>query len=80
MAGCQPSEKFSLSSLLILIHVNLVNYAALLHVSYKSKRVMSLRGPSSRHCACEQPSSLQRNVAEVASRWQHCVPFDQSEI
>ena len=30
--------------------------------------------------APKQHSSFRRNVAEVASRWQHCVRFDRPEI
>ena len=37
------------------------------------KRVTSWRGPSSRQFACGQHSSLRRNVAAVASRWQRIV-------
>ena len=41
------------------------------------KRVTSLRGPYPRHCAW-QHSFFRRNVAEVASRWPHCVQFDRT--
>ena len=35
--------------------------------------VTSLRGPSPRRCACGLRSFFRRNVAAVASHWQHCV-------
>ena len=44
------------------------------------KRVTSLWGPSPRYCACGRQTSFRRNVAPVASRWQHCVQFDRPEI
>ena len=46
------------------------------------KHVRSSRGPSPRHCAraTRLHSSFWRNVAAVASRWQHCVRFDRPEI
>ena len=43
------------------------------------KRVTSLRGPFPRHCA-RATQLLRRNVAAVASYWQHCVRFDRPEI
>ena len=43
------------------------------------KRVTSFRSPSPRHCA-RQHSSFRRNVAAVASRWQHCIQFDRPKI
>ena len=45
-----------------------------------SKRVTSFRGPSPRHCACGQHCFFRRNVAAIASCWQHCVRFDGPEI
>ena len=44
------------------------------------KRVTSLRGPSLRHCTRGQHRSFQRNVATVASCWQHFVRFDWPKI
>ena len=44
------------------------------------KGVASLQGPSPRHCASGQHSFFKRNVAAVASCWQHYVRFDRSEI
>ena len=43
------------------------------------KRVTSLQAHL-RVIAPGQHSSLRRNVASVASRWQHCVQFDGPEI
>ena len=49
------------------------------HCTYCStlKCVTSLRGPFLRHCARRQQNCFQRNAAAMASRWQHCVPFDR---
>ena len=44
------------------------------------KRVTSLRGSSTRYCACKKHSSFGKNVAATASRWQHCIKFDRPEI
>ena len=43
------------------------------------KRVTTWRSPTPRHCIYGK-HSLFRNVATVASRWQHCVRFDRPEI
>ena len=43
------------------------------------KRVTSLQGPSSRHHA-QATQLLLRNVAPVASLWQHCARFDRADI
>ena len=45
-----------------------------------AKRVTSLMGLSTHHCACGQHSSFQRNAVAVAIRWQHCVRVDLPEI
>ena len=50
------------------------------HRCITPKRVASWQGPSLHHCAYGQHSSFQRNVAAVASRWQHYVQFDRPEI
>ena len=41
------------------------------------KRVTSVRGPSSRDCACWQRSSFEENVAAAASRWRRVVSRDR---
>ena len=44
------------------------------------KRVTSLREPISRVIAPGQRSFFPRNVAAVASHWQHCIRFNRPEI
>ena len=45
-----------------------------------SKRVTSWRSLTPHHFASRQRILHWRNVAEVASRWKHCVQFDRPEI
>ena len=59
--------------------VKLVKSNVLLHSLYWAKRVTSWRGQL-RAIASEQDNSFRRNVAAVASRWQHCVQFDRPKI
>ena len=59
------------------INSNLLLYS--LHIM--PKHATTLRNPSPRHCAASLlHSSFPKNVAAVASRWQHCVQFDRREI
>ena len=44
------------------------------------KSVTNWRGLSPRHCVSGQQSSFRKNLAAVASRWQHCVRLDRHEI
>ena len=72
------------SSVLVLLEFWMKNFQInSYHLLYTRcntpKRVTSLRGPSPRHCA-RATSFFRRNVAAVASRWQHCVRFDRPEI
>ena len=51
-----------------------------LYLCTTPKCVTTLRYPSPRHCAYRQHSSFRRNVAAVASRWQHCVQMTSQSL
>ena len=71
--------------LIVTIHTFLVKYHLIIsHLSlyslYYAEACNEFAGGHLRFLALAQHSSFWRNVAAVASRWQHCVRFDRPEI